>query len=101
MLQEHDRPDSDRNTGQRQYAAAPISSLNPPLAPCPGRRPAEKHSPDVHRLDNVFDRSLTEVFTVEWQLVPDVFVDGPGDADTAGFRQTLQPRGDVDAVAVE
>jgi hypothetical protein len=28
-------------------------------------------------------------------------VDGAGDADTAGFRQALQARGDVDAIAVD
>jgi hypothetical protein len=55
----------------------------------------------MHWLRDVLDRLFTKIFKGERQLVPDVFVNGAGDTDAARFRQTLQPRRDVDAVAVE
>src|SRR5712692_6975532 len=101
MLHEHDCRGDYCEPCQRQNAASPIAPSYPSLSSWRGRRSVEQHSPDMHRLGDVLDRLLAKVFEVERQLVPDIFVDGAGDADTAWVGETLQPRRDVNAVAVK
>src|SRR5713101_6903691 len=55
----------------------------------------------MHRLNNVLDLLCSEVLVAERQLALDLIVHDAGDADAAGVGETLQSRGDVDAIAVD
>ena len=50
---------------------------------------------------DVLDRLFAEVLVAERELVPNLFVNGPRDADAAGVGETFQPRRDIDSVAVD
>ena len=64
-------------------------------------RPLRQHPKDPYRFGDILNVLLAEVFEVEWELIPYVFLDSPRDTDAARFCQTFQPRRDVDAVAVD
>src|SRR5262249_5098106 len=49
---------------------------------------------------DVLDALLSDVLERKGQPVPDLFIDGLRDADAVRLGQRLQPRGDVDAVAI-
>ena len=53
------------------------------------------------RLGDVLERLLARRLVSEGELVPDAVVHGAGYADAAGLAHLLQPRRDVDAVAVD
>ena len=57
--------------------------------------------PDPDRPVDVLDRDLAAVGEGDVDAVADALVDDRGDADAAGLGERLQPRGDVDAVAVD
>jgi len=66
--------------------------LQPPLA----------HS--LHRLappGDVLDQLLAHILENVRELVADLVAHDPGDADPARFGQRLQPRRNVDAIAVD
>ncbi len=56
---------------------------------------------DAHRPGNVFDLLLAQILEDKGQPVAHVIVDRIGDEYSAGIGQGFDPRGDVDAVAVE
>ena len=105
MLYQHDCPNhdcsnDDRKPDQRQHAAAPVPAWYPTC--CPRRcGPIQQHAPHVHRMRDVLDRLFAEVLVAERELVPNLFVNGPRDADAAGVGETFQPRRDIDSVAVD
>jgi len=55
----------------------------------------------VDRLRDVLDLLIAEILEIDLDLVPDLVEDIAGHADAAGVRQSLQARGNVDAVAVD
>jgi hypothetical protein len=55
----------------------------------------------VYRPGNVLDLLLALVFKGEVELVAYLVAHHPADADAAGLGKRLQPRGDIDAVAVD
>jgi hypothetical protein len=55
----------------------------------------------MHRLRDVFDALFPDVVEGIGQPVANMIADGPRDADASWLRQCLQPRGDVDAVAID
>ena len=59
------------------------------------------HPIDGDRLGNVLDPVLAHRLEAEGDLGLGVVVDGAGDADLARAGQLLQPRGDVDPIAVD
>jgi len=72
-----------------------------------GRRPdglyrtvgVEDHPHDMNRAGDIFDLPVAQILEGEAQLVLHVIAHGARDANPAGLGQTLQPRGNVDAVA--
>src|SRR5258708_13925774 len=44
---------------------------------------------------------MTEILERVWQFIPDLLVDRLRDADPVRLRQSFEPRGDIDAVAVD
>ena len=59
------------------------------------------HCVGAHRPDNVFDALLSHICERVRELVADLVTDYPRDADAARLGQCLQPRRDVDAVALD
>jgi hypothetical protein len=57
--------------------------------------------PDADRSVDVLDTDVAAVLEVNVDPVADAFVDDRGDANPAGLGERLEPRGDVDAVAVD
>src|ERR1700735_1249927 len=57
-------------------------------------------SPDADRSVDVLDLDLAAVLEVNVDAIADAFIDDCGDTNAAGFGERLEPRGDVDAVAV-
>jgi hypothetical protein len=55
----------------------------------------------VHRLGNVLDALLANIIESVGEPVTDMVPDRSRNANPAGLRQRLQPRGNVDAVAVD
>ena len=55
----------------------------------------------MDRLGHALDRPRTEILEPAIELAPHLLEDRLGDADAAGLGDALQPRGDVDAFAVE
>ncbi len=53
----------------------------------------------MDRADDVLDLPVAQILEGEAQLVLHVIAHGARDANAAGLGQSLQPRGDVDAVA--
>src|SRR5579863_585012 len=60
---------------------------------------AEGDPPNPYRFGNVFQLLRSEVLADEFDLAVDLPVGVVGDADAAGFGQSLKPHGDIDAVA--
>src|SRR5207248_1815103 len=56
---------------------------------------------DSYGLGEILDRSLAEVAKSQGQLRGDVAMGGVGKADSAWLRQALEPRRQIDAVAIE
>ena len=56
---------------------------------------------DAHWPGNVLDLLLAQILEDEGQPVAHMFVHGIGDEHPAGIGQGLDPRGDIDAVAIE
>src|SRR5215470_5414826 len=56
---------------------------------------------DADRVHDVLELSLAQIDQREVELVPDVVMNRSRDEGLARVRQLLDPRGDVDAVAVE
>src|SRR5258708_34763435 len=100
LYQQHDCPNDDRQTGQRQQATPPIPAWNPTCFPV-RYGPVQQHSPNVHRTRDVLDRLLAAVLVTQRELVSYLFVDGARDANAARVGETLQPRRDVDPVTVD
>ena len=57
--------------------------------------------PDADRPVDVLDADFAAILETNVDPVADAFVDDRGDADPAGLGERLQPRGDVDAIAVD
>src|ERR1700683_1481307 len=57
-------------------------------------------SPDAYWAVDVLDADLAAVLEMNVNAVADAFVDDRGDANAAGLGEGLEPRGNVDAVAV-
>src|ERR1700691_4875034 len=57
-------------------------------------------SPDANRPVDVLDADLAAVLEVNVDAVANAFIDDRGDANASGFGERLEPRGDVDAIAV-
>ena len=57
--------------------------------------------PDSDRPVDVLDTDFAAVLEANVDPIADAFVDDRGDADPAGLGQRLQPRGDIDAIAVD
>src|ERR1700691_4756328 len=57
-------------------------------------------SPHANWAVDVLDADLAAVLEVNVDAVADTFIDDRGDANAAGFGERLEPRGNVDAVAV-
>src|SRR5689334_7807307 len=55
----------------------------------------------MHRFRDVLNRLLAKVFIAKRQLVPDVFVDAPGDVDAARISEALQPGRNVHSVTID
>src|ERR1700677_894445 len=101
MLHDHDGRDNDRQPGQGQYATSPIPAWDSPRQSL-GRYPPLWQDPeDPYRFRDVLNALIAEVFEVERKLIPDVFLDRSRDADATRVRETLQPRGDIDAIAID
>src|SRR6266851_5865848 len=100
MLHDYDGPDDDREPDHREDATPHIFSCDSRgrLGWC-GR--PRQHPEHPHRLGDILDRLLAEVLVAQRELVTEVFVDGAGDADTAGFGETFQARRHIDPVAVD
>jgi len=60
---------------------------------------ANFHSPCTHRLSNILQRLQTHIVEDKINLAADLALGVVRNADASGFRNTLQARGDVDAVA--
>ena len=95
-----------RHVGERQDGDRRPSRLwAPDLAHLgPGERPASL--PGCHFQTRIgrsifLTRDFAAVLEADVDAIADAFVDDRGDADAAGLGQRLQPRGDVDAVAVD
>src|SRR5712692_7575946 len=104
MLYEHDRRGDDRQPRKREHTSAPVFSQRPllRLGRCAWGRSALQHYPKhPDRLDDVFDRLLAKILVVQWELVPDLFVDRARDVDPARFREAFEACGNVDPVAVD
>src|SRR5216684_3536969 len=99
MLHEHDRRGNDSEPGYREGASAYIFSCD--SRGRVGWCHARQHPEHPHRVGDVFNRLLAEILVVQCELVLDLVMDGARDADAAGLRETLEARGDVDAVAVD
>jgi hypothetical protein len=93
-----DQQQCDRRRQPDQEAAPPF----------PGNRPrGRQHTQALgfgdregpHRLWNILEIHVAERLERQRQLVAYLVVDAAGDADAAGLRRRLQPRGEVDAVA--
>ena len=56
---------------------------------------------DAHRLGDVLQTLRADVFEHDLNLALDVIIGGAGDQDAARLGDRLQPRCDVDAVAIE
>src|SRR4029077_2417079 len=67
--------------------------------PCPSRNAVEADTIDPHRLRDVLQLLVAKVLTRKTDLCANLLVDLAGNADTARLRDSLQPRGDVDAIA--
>ena len=67
----------------------------------PGGRGIEQHPIDADRIGDVLQPLLAEVAKADVELVHGVVEGRAGDTDPAGLGNGLQPRGDVDAVAVK
>ena len=65
------------------------------------RRRAGMPFPDSDRPVDILDANVAGVLEADVDPVADAFVDDRGNADAAGLGQRLQPRGNVDAVAVD
>jgi hypothetical protein len=61
---------------------------------------AKRNAVDVHWSCDVFDLLLAQIRKAEIDLVAHLVAHDPADADPARLGQRLQPRGDIDAVAV-
>src|SRR5215469_7054544 len=59
----------------------------------------QAHSIGTNRLGYVLDAVAAERAVIEGKLIPDLVVDGLGDADGAGLGKRLEPGRDVDAIA--
>src|SRR5262249_10099503 len=59
------------------------------------------HEIGAHRPRNVLDILLSHILERIGELVPDLISDGARDTNTARLRQRLQPRGYIDAVAID
>jgi hypothetical protein len=66
-----------------------------------GGRRSQTNGEGVHRPGDVLDLLLALVFEGEVELVAYLVAHHPADADAAGLGKRLQPRGDIDAVAVD
>src|SRR5208282_221833 len=81
-----------------------------PFRPCRGfltdlrrrrrRRPVDHDAESADRARDVLDVVLTQIFEGDRQPVADLVAYRAADVDPAGLRQTLQPRGGVDPLAV-
>jgi hypothetical protein len=56
-------------------------------------------SPRTHRLSNILQRLQTHIFKANIDPAADLALGVIRNADASGFRDPLQPRGDVDAIA--
>src|SRR6266851_609172 len=104
VLHEHDGRGNYREPGYREDAAPHILSGGLRLRSARGRfgSPGLRQHPEYsHRFRDVLDRLLAEVLIAQRKLVPKVLADGARDADAARFREALEARGDVDAIAVD
>ena len=59
------------------------------------------YPPHPHRLGDVLDRLFTEILILQNQLILDVVMDSPGNANPARLCQALQPRRNVDPISIE
>src|SRR6266852_8138228 len=103
MLHEHDSRDDDRKPGNREDASPHIFSRDSLCPPGWRRRAAafREHLEYSHGFRDVLDRLLAEVFVAESEFVAELFMDTARDEYGARFGETLQARGDVDAVTID
>ena len=57
--------------------------------------------PDADRPVDILDPDLAAILKANVDPIADAFVDDRGNADAAGLGQRFQPRGNVDAIAVD
>src|SRR6516225_1326706 len=58
------------------------------------------HTVGWHRVNDVFEGLSAKIFESKVKLTSDLIVDFPGDEYAAGVRNRLQPRRDVDTIAI-
>src|SRR6266478_3535722 len=66
-----------------------------------GNSGLQQYSKNSHWLGDVFDPLCAKVVVTQGELVADLFMHFPGDTDTAGLGETLQPCRDIDPVTVD
>ena len=82
---------------------APTAQADPSRRFRRRRRPVvvQFHSIGADRSRNILDVAVAEIVEAEAQLVAHLVADHPRHQNAAGFRQTLQPRRDIDPVAID
>src|SRR5215469_18865040 len=65
-----------------------------------GARLGQRDAVDAHRSRYVFDLLFAEILKAEIEYVAHLVAHDAADADAAGLGQCFQPRGDIDAVAI-
>ena len=81
-------------------AAAPAAAtMGQRLLLRPRCRGRHAYRVSANRLGDILDAMAAERVVIEIELVPDLLVDGLGDANGARLGERLEPGGDVDAIA--
>src|SRR5215472_2055649 len=89
-----------RNKACRNESGCPCCRCQQlPLFSCPTWDGRDAYRVSANWLGNILDTMASERTVIEIELIPDMLVNSVGDANGAGPGESLEPGGDVDAIA--